>query len=152
MRLVWLEIYVPPMHIIAGKRFKYNFMKNHADTMSILVDWQMDGLILSLFGWIADHFARKVSVQPVLLLVDGHSSCIDLHISQTSAEIMATTCIVYLPTHHMPGKPLDVSFFKPLKLAWSKVCNDYCSPNPGKVVKKYMYVFAELNLQTSLDQ
>ena len=93
------------------------------------------------FGWIANHFAKKVLVWPVLLLVDGRSSHIDLHISKFCRD--NGIYLYCLPPHTSHAlQPLDVSFFKPLKPVWSKVCNEYRSSNPGKVITKY--VFAEV--------
>ena len=132
---------IPPMHIFAGERFKYNPMNNCVD--NAYFGRSVSGWISTeiFFGWIANHFAKKVLVRPVLLLVDGHSSHIDLHISKFCRD--NGIYLYCLPPHlsHVL-QPLDVSFFKPLKLAWSKLCDEYRFSNPGKVVTKY--VFAEV--------
>ena len=38
------------------------------------------------YGWLANHFSKRVSIHPIVLLVDGHSSHIDLHISKFCKE------------------------------------------------------------------
>ena len=40
----------------------------------------MVGSTLSSFGWLANHFAKLVKIRPVVLLVDGHSSHIDIEV------------------------------------------------------------------------
>ena len=132
---------IPPMNIFAGERFKYNPMNNCVD--NAYFGRSVSGWISTelFFGWIANHFAKKVLVRPVLLLVDGHSSHIDLHISKFCRD--NGIYLYCLPPHSSHVlQPLDVSFFKPLKLAWSKLCDEYRFSNPGKVVTKY--VFAEV--------
>ena len=96
------------------------------------------------YVWIANHFAKRVSVWPVVLLVDGHSSHINLH---TSLFCKENNILLYcLPPHssHLT-QPLDVSFIKPLKSAWRKACSSYCANNPGFQVMKqeFAQVFRE---------
>ena len=89
------------------------------------------------FLWLdCHHFAKRVSVRPIVLLVDGHSSHMDLH---TSTFCKQNKILLYcLPPHssHLT-QPLDVSFFKPLKSAWGKACSSYCATNPGFQVTKH---------------
>ena len=129
---------LPPMHIFPGTRFKYNPMLNCVDGACFghsPTGWISTELF---YGWIANHFAKRVSVRPVVLLVDGHSSHIDIHTSKFCRE---NNILLYcLPPHssHLT-QPLDVSFFKPLKSAWGKACNSYCATNPGFQVTKHEF-------------
>jgi hypothetical protein len=79
---------IPPMHIFAGERFKYNPMNNCVD--NAYFGRSVSGWISTelFFGWIANHFAKKVLVRPVLLLVDGHSSHIDLPIRRMYCNLL----------------------------------------------------------------
>lgn len=45
---------------------------------------------------------------------------------------------------HVP-QPLNVSFFRPLKVYWSEACHKFMQNNPGRVVTKYQFspLFAE---------
>ena len=102
------------------------------------------------YGRIANHFAKRVSVCLVVLLVDGHSSHIDIHTSKFCRE---NNILLYcLPPHssHLT-QPLDVSFFKPLKSAWGKACNSYCATNPGFQVTKHEFaqIFREAWLSST---
>ena len=141
---------LPPMHIFPGTRFKYNPMLNCVDGACFghsPTGWISTELF---YGWIANHFAKRVSVRPVVLLVDGHSSHIDIHTSKFCRE---NNILLYcLPPHssHLT-QPLDVSFFKPLKSAWGKACNSYCATNPGFQVTKHKFaqVFHEVWLSST---
>ena len=57
--------------------------------------------------------------------------------------IIKSTFIAYhhIRTSHVT-QPLDVSFFKPLKVAWVKACNSFSLDHPGSFVDKK--VFAEI--------
>ena len=103
-----------------------------------MVGWMKTELF---FGWLANHFARKVTTRPVALLVDGHSSHIDLEVAKFCKENQIL--LFCLPPHssHLT-QPLDVSFFKPLKSAWGRACEDFRLKNPGTPVTKR--VFAEV--------
>ena len=102
---------IPPMHIFAGEWFRYNPMKNCVP--GAFFDRSPNGWIATelFFGW----FAKKVTVRPEVLLVDGHSSHNDLEVSKF--------CFLPMPPHasHIL-QPLDVSFLKPLKGTWRKSC------------------------------
>ena len=99
---------LPPMHIFPGTRFKYNPMLNCVD--GAYFGHSPTGWISTepFFGWIANHFAKRVSVRPVVLLVDGHSSHIDIHTSKFCRD--NNILLHCLPPHssHLT-QPLDVS-------------------------------------------
>ena len=73
---------IPPMHIFPGVRFKSNPMDGcvydaymgHSPT-----GWIDTALF---YGWLVNHFATKVTQRPVLLIVDGHSSHVDLEVAK----------------------------------------------------------------------
>ncbi len=87
-------------------------------------------------GWLKNHFVRHIpATRPVCLLVDGHTSHIDL---QTSKFCQENGILLYcLPPHssHII-QPLNVGFFSPLKGAWSKSVMAYNSEHPGATVNK----------------
>ena len=62
------------------------------------------------YSWIVNRFAKCVSVRPVVLLVDGHLSRIDLHTSgyivqgEKYPSLLSPSTFLYLT------KPLDASF------------------------------------------
>lgn len=100
---------IPPcMHIFPGMRFKYNPMVNFGHSASGWINAEL------FFGWVANHFAKKVIVWPVVLLVDGHASHID-YIPLCFAR-RTTSSYFCLPPHSSNlTQSLDVSFYKPLR-------------------------------------
>ena len=77
-------------------------------------------------------------MRPVVLLVDGHSCHIDV---ETSKFCSKNDILLYcLPPHssHIT-QPLDVGFFKPLKVSWAKACETFCLEHPGSSVSKYVF-------------
>ena len=137
------------MEVFAGERFRYNSMANcipNAFFGRSPNDWINTELF---FGWLANHFAKIVTVRPVVLLVDGHSSHIDLKVSKFCSE---NGILLYcLPPHasHLL-QPLDVGFIRSLKSAWGKECNSYRAKTIGSNVSKETFseVFKDAWLAT----
>ena len=94
------------------------------------------------YGWIANHFVFNIlPPRPVVLLVDGHSTHIDIEISKFCNK---NGILLYcLPAHssHIT-QPLDVGFYGPLKQAWKKAVSEYSCNNIGKSITKQ--TFAEV--------
>ena len=95
----------------------------------------MDGVLFE--HWFSRHFLRYVpSSRPILLLLDGHSS----HFSPRAVELAAKERVIIftLPpnTTHLT-QPLDKGIFGPLKQAWRRVCHEFLTQNPGRVITRY---------------
>ena len=79
-----------------------------------------------------------------MVRVDGHSSHYEPETIRAAAD--AEIVMFCLPPHstHV-AQPLDVSFFRLLKVYWSEACHKYMQENPGHVVTKYSFspLFAE---------
>ena len=91
------------------------------------------------FDWMTELFLEQIPpARPVMLLVDGHSSHYEPDTIQAAAE--HGVVIFCLPPHctHV-AQPLDVSFFRPLKVYWSEACHTFMQENPGCVVTKYNF-------------
>ena len=116
---------IPPMHIFAGERFSYNPLANGVE--GVYFGKSINGwMTQELFnGWITNHFVRHISPEhPVCLIVDGHSSHIDL---DTSKFCEANGILLYcLPPHssHIT-QPLDVGLFSPLKKSWQHAVAEF---------------------------
>ena len=105
---------VSPMVTFAGKNFK-----------SLLSKGEVPATLygMSKNGWIDQelftecflhHFLEHVvSSQPLMLLLDGHSS----HFTLEAVKLAATHDIIFcLPSHTTAdSQPLDIACFKPLK-------------------------------------
>ena len=87
------------------------------------------------YGWVA---SKRVPARPVVLLLDGNSSHINLELSKFCRD---NSILLYcFPAHasHIL-QPLDISFFKPLKASWGKACDNYCVRYPGTHVTKHFF-------------
>jgi len=71
------------------------------------------------YGWLANHFAKKVTVRPVVLLVDGHRSHIDLQVSKFCRENQIL--LFCLPPHHTSSSHLTLDFSGRLKQRGQKL-------------------------------
>jgi hypothetical protein len=94
---------------------------------------------------------RPTADNPVLLLLDGHSS----HTKNLAFIEKARQChvtVVCMPPHCSHKlQPLDVSFMGPLKTNFSKALEDYLKANPGKVatLNDVSPVFGQAFMKTS---
>ena len=86
------------------------------------------------YGWLTNHFIKQIPPEhPVLLLVNGHSTHIDVEVSKLCSQ---NGILLYcLPPHSSHVlQPLDVGFFSSLKKNWQKA--EYLIKNIGAVVTK----------------
>ena len=78
---------IPPMHIFPGKQFSYNPLEGAVAgsyTGRSETGWMLTELF---YGWLANHFVSHIPPErPVVLLVDGHTTHIDLEISKFCKE------------------------------------------------------------------
>ena len=129
---------LPPMEVFAGERFRYNPMDKCIP--NAYFGRSPNGWINTelFYGWLANHFAKLVHVRPVVLLVDGHSSHIDIEVSKFCVENQIFLyCFPPHASHIL--QPLDVNFFKSLKSAWSKECTKFRSETFGVSVTKQTF-------------
>lgn len=95
----------------------------------------MDGVLFE--QWFARHFLRYVpSSRPILLLLDGHSSHFSPRAVQLAAEEQVIIFTLPPNTTHLT-QPLDKGIFGPLKISWRRICHDFQSRNPGRVITRY---------------
>ena len=141
---------VPPMHIFAGKRFKVDPMKGSVPNAYFRKSdkgWINTQLF---YKWLEEHFVKRTAtIRPLVLLIDGHSSHIDISTSKLCKD---NNILLYcLPPHssHIT-QPLDVGFYGPLKTSWRKAVAKYALDNVGKSVTKYTFaeVFKEAWINT----
>ena len=136
---------IPPMHIFSGQRFRYNPLDGCV-TGAYFGKSEKGWITKELFyGWLANHFISHIPPsRPVVLLVDGHSTHIDLETSKLCQE--KGILLYCLPAHssHIT-QPLDVGFYGPLKQAWKKAVANYTANNFGKSETKQTFarVFKE---------
>ena len=130
---------IPPMVVFQGKRLNPEWTKGEVPcTLYGMSDKGWTDMELFSY-WLEDLFIPSIPpARPVLLLLDGHSSHYDPETIRYAAS--HGVVILCLPPHttHV-SQPLDVSFFKPLKMYWYDTCHRYMQDNPGRVVTKFQF-------------
>ena len=131
------------MHVFPGSRFRYNPLDGYVDG-AYFGKSENGWMVTELFyGWITNHFSAHIPPErPVLLLVDVHTTHIDM---ETSKFCTQNGILLYcLPPHssHLT-QPLDVGFFGALKCNWRKTIDSYKIANLGCSVTKetFAHVF-----------
>ena len=130
---------IPPMVIFEGKRLNPEWTKGEVpDTLYGMSDKGWTDMELFSY-WMSDLFIAHIPpAHPIILLLDGYSS----HYEPGTISLAAKQGVVILclPPHttHV-SQPLDVSFFRPLKVYWSEACHGYMQDNPGRVITKYQF-------------
>lgn len=131
-------VYVPPALIFPRKREKQELI-NGAPPGSKLMVSDSGFINTELFIQWLHHFQKFVKSspeEPVLLILDNHSS----HISLAIVEFCRSRGIhvLSLPPHCSHKiQPLDVGFFGPLKTAYSQEADSWMITNPGRCITQY---------------
>ena len=89
-----------------------------------------------LYGWVVNHFVSHIPPEyPVVLLVDGHKTHIDMEVSKISKQNgIMLYCL--LPHSSQFAQPLDVGFFGALKRTWTKAVDKFKIAYMGSSVTK----------------
>ena len=127
---------IPPMHIYPGKRFHYNPLEGGI-AGAYFGKSDNGWMITELFyGWVANHFVSHIPPErPVVLLVDGHTTHIDIEVSKICKENgILLYCLLPHSSHII--QPLDVGFFGALKSSWAKAVDKFKIAHMGSSVTK----------------
>lgn len=84
---------------------------------------------------------------PVILYLDGHKSHITLPLSKFCREKQIILIALYPNATHVI-QPLDVAFFKALKVAWRKSYENFCKNSGSIYLQKHQFAIA---LKTTLE-
>lgn len=79
------------------------------------------------YPWLIDN---KIEL-PIILYVDGHSSHLTMALSQFCAESKIILVALFPNSTHIL-QPLDVAFFRPLKVQWKKKVHKWRMENCGR--------------------
>lgn len=141
---------IPPMHVFPGERFRSNPLEGAVPGAYFgrsESGW-MDSELF--YGWLSGHFVSSIPpARPVVLLLDGHSSHINLETAKFARDNgILLYCLQPHTTHVL--QPCDVGLFKPLKGNWNKCVNRYIYESSGEVLNKYTFarVFKDAWLET----
>lgn len=114
---------------------RYNRSKNGWFNGAVFEDW---------FTTIAlPHFKKATKGEPKVLIGDNLSSHLSVYVINTCKEYNIR--FVLLPTNstHL-WQPLDVAFFRPLKMQWRQVLEEWKLKNRGTLPKdKFPYLLAQ---------
>lgn len=124
--------YVPPFLIFGRVRMKPELLNGcppGSDGRAQPSGWMTTETFLVYLKHFA-HYAKPSIDDPVLLLVDNHSS----HISLSGINFCRENGIVLVgfpphTTHRL--QPLDVSFFGPFKAFYNQMCDSFLINHPG---------------------
>lgn len=84
-----------------------------------------------------EHFIKHTSASknnPLLLLMDNHSSHISLEVIDLCIE-NGITSVTFPPHCSHRSQPLDVSVFGPVKKAYGAKCLEWCQSNVGRLLE-----------------
>lgn len=130
--------YVPPMLIFPRVRAKQNLIVN-APPDSVAAFQPNGWMTAEIFLQWMKHFvkfARPTNSSPVLLLLDNHSSHLNVEIL-TYAKENHVEMLSFPPHCSHKLQPLDRSIYGPLKASYNQACDDWMSVNPGKVISEW---------------
>jgi len=89
-----------------------------------------------MVGHFLKHVQRSDPAQPILLLLDGHSTHTSLHMVHWAMEHNIHLFVLPAHTSHIT-QPLDVAVFGPFKRYYYSECADYMRQNMGKTITRY---------------
>ena len=142
---------LPPTVIFPGKNFNPEYA--YQLPRDGFVGFSPSGWINTeqFYGWVANHFIPNIPpARPVILLIDGHSSHIDLHTSKLCRD--NDIHLFRLPPHtsHVI-QPCDKYFFASFKKNWINEVSDFGILHPGVNVTKRTFggIFSEAYRKTS---
>ena len=130
--------YIPPAIIFPRKRDRPELM--HGAPPGSVMFLSDSGYINSnLFvDWLKhfQHHCQPTNSNPVLLILDNHSSHISLEAVTYAKEHFIH--LLSIPPHSSHKlQPLDKCFFKPLKDYYATNCDQWMVNNPGKVLGQF---------------
>lgn len=130
--------YIPPAFIYPRKRPRDELLDG-GPSQSICMVSDSGFVNSELFvKWLPhfNHFVHPTEEDPVLLILDNHSSHISLEVVKYARE--NNIVIVTLPPHGSHKlQPLDRSLFSPLKVKYSIECDKFMSQHPGRGITQY---------------
>ena len=132
-----------PMVILPGLNPSFNLEGVNAE--DFILGSSPNGWISAdtFFGWLSNYFYKNLQnkVQfPVLLLIDGHTSHINVSVSDFCRD--KNIILFCFPAHasHLI-QPLDVTVYGPLKTMWNESLDKFCKTYKGlSMTKRHFFV------------
>jgi len=130
--------FVPPAFIFPRKRMRDTLMNGAPpDAFGIAqkTGWMTTETFVIYLKHLVAH-VRPSELNPILLIVDNHSSHVSLDAIDFCRENGIT--MMSLPPHTTHRlQPLDVTFFGPLKTFYSQSCDAWMTRNPGCAITEH---------------
>lgn len=131
-------MYIPPFLIFSRKRMDKQLAEG-TPPGTVAIGNESGWMTSESFLLYLEHFSKYVkstSENPILLLLDNHSS----HVSLQAINFCRTNHITMLgfpphTTHKL--QPLDVAVFGPLKTYYSQACDSFMVNYPGRKITDY---------------
>ena len=129
--------YIPPMIVYPRLRVRPEFL-DKAPTGSVQGGSKNGWITLELFEKWFDHFVDtvrpEVRPQPVLLILDGHSSHTrNLNVIKKARE--SNVIIISLPSHCTHKlQPLDIAFFKSMNTFYDQAAATWLRGHQGRAI------------------
>ena len=130
-------VYVPPMMVYPRQRIRAEFLDN-APVGTIAAGSKTGWINAELFERWFDHFVESVHPnarpQPVLLILDGHSSHTQ-NLNVITKARQSNVIVLSLPSHCTHRlQPLDLSFFKSLNTYYDQAAATWLRNHQGRAI------------------
>lgn len=132
--------FIPPMMIFPRVRMKPELIDkapNGSIGVATKSGWVNEEAFLKWFNHFLHFVQPKTRDQPVILIMDGHSSHTkNLTLVETAKA--QNVVLISLPSHSTHRlQPLDISFFKSLKCYYNQEIQSWLRKHPGRPVTEY---------------
>ncbi|MES9879448.1 MAG: helix-turn-helix domain-containing protein [Sedimenticola sp.] len=131
--------HLPPYYIFPGKRWNSELLEDTcpgANGEMTESGWSNTDSFLHFLDRHFTRFVPRVEGRTDLIIVDGHTS----HVNLTMSEWGRKNGVIFfvLPPHssHLT-QPLDVGCFAPLKAIYNAECQRFMRENPGQQITRY---------------
>lgn len=124
---------MPPYFIFPGKRVPVTFNPLEGGVEGTIFSMTETGYMdtQTFYMWFVNHFIPNLPpARPVVLLIDGHDSHLDLETFQlVQKNGICLYALLKNATHFV--QPTDVGLFGPMKKSWYKSVREFSQRNPN---------------------
>ncbi|XP_052211862.1 uncharacterized protein LOC127830955 [Dreissena polymorpha] len=131
---------LPPFFVFKGKRLNADLLQGSTQGSSGCMSdsgWSNSAVFLH---YMDTHFLRYVQrvdkSQPILVLLDGHKSHINVPVLDWAKKNNIILFILPAHTSHVL-QPLDVGCFGPLQKIYNSMCHRFIRENPSTKITRY---------------
>lgn len=131
--------FLPPYCIFKGKKMNNAYMLNMPPGSKIFMSQKSAYVNSEIFhDWFKNHFLMRRPPGKTLLILDGHSSHMNVQTLQLASENeVEFLCLPSHCTHYL--QPLDRTFFKPLKTFYYQECAKEVKRSPDHRVTRFTF-------------